>query len=129
MVFIANSRANVDAWGALGNEGWDWDTLGPYYRKVYRMTLPKHPAKIEELGLGYVDVDENGVAGSADGPIQASFPDAVDDSSAGAWVRTLRGLGYSMRGDPFSGDPVLDGYINALAIDLVTKTRSYSANA
>jgi choline dehydrogenase-like flavoprotein len=77
IVFIANSRANVGAWGASGNEGWDWDTLGPYYRRVYRMTLPKDPAKIEELGLEYVDVDKNGVAGPADGPIQASFADAV----------------------------------------------------
>jgi choline dehydrogenase-like flavoprotein len=52
-----------------------------------------------------------------------------DDLSAGAWVRTLSDLGYSMRGDPFSGDPVLGGYINALAIDPVTKTHSYSAKA
>ncbi|KAL3483713.1 hypothetical protein BJX62DRAFT_230797 [Aspergillus germanicus] len=117
-VFIANSAANLDAWGALGNEGWDWETLGPYYRK-----------KIEDLGLEYVDLDENGVSGSVDGPIQASFPDAVNDASAGAWVRTLRGLGYTMSGDPFSGEPVLGGYINALATDPVTKTRSYSANS
>jgi choline dehydrogenase-like flavoprotein len=128
-VFIANSAANVDAWGALGNEGWDWETLGPYYRKVFRMTLPRDPKKVKELGLEYVDVDENGVSGSVDGPIQASFPDAVDDPSAGAWVRTLRGLGYAMSGDPFSGEPMLGGYINALATDPVTKTRSYSANA
>ncbi|KAL2841943.1 hypothetical protein BJX68DRAFT_257916 [Aspergillus pseudodeflectus] len=130
-VFIANSRANVDGEGGRhwGMRGRIWDTLGPYYRRVYRMTLPKDPAKIEELGLEYVDVNENGVAGSADGPIQASFADAVDNPSAGAWVRTLRGLGYTMRGDPFSSHPVLGGYVNALAIDPVTETRSYSANA
>ncbi|CEL06475.1 hypothetical protein ASPCAL09652 [Aspergillus calidoustus] len=66
MMFIANSRANVDAWGAPRNE---------------------------ELGLQYVDIDENGVSGSMECPIQASFPDAVDDPSAGAWVRTLSDLG------------------------------------
>jgi choline dehydrogenase-like flavoprotein len=98
MMFIANSRANVDAWGAPRNEEWDWDTLAPYYRKMFRLSLPKDPAKIEELGLQYVDIDENGVSGSMECPIQASFPDAVDDLSAGAWVRTLSDLGYTLRG-------------------------------
>ncbi|KAL4938338.1 hypothetical protein BDV06DRAFT_215188 [Aspergillus oleicola] len=127
MVFVANSRANVDAWGALGNEGWDWETLAPYYRKVFHMTLPKDPAKIKELGLEYVDVQN--ASGSEDGLIQASFPNALLDPSASAWVQSLRGLGYPMKKDPFSGEAVTGGYINAAAIHPVNKTRSYSANA
>ncbi|KAL4756769.1 GMC family oxidoreductase [Aspergillus foveolatus] len=127
MVFVANSRANVDAWGALGNEGWDWETLAPYYRKVFHMTLPKDPEKIKELGLEYVDVQNS--SGSEDGLIQSSFPDALVDPSASAWVQTLRGLGYPMKKDPFSGEAVIGGYINAATIHPISKTRSYSANA
>ncbi|KAL4744746.1 hypothetical protein BDW72DRAFT_199287 [Aspergillus terricola var. indicus] len=127
MVFVANSRANVDAWGALGNEGWNWETLAPYYRRVFRMTLPKDPAKIKELGLEYVDVQN--FSGSEDGLIEVSFPDAVVDPSASAWVQSLRGLGYPMKRDPFSGEAVTGGYINAAAIHPTNKTRSYSANA
>lgn len=29
-------RADYDAWAALGNEGWGWDDLLPYFQKVYR---------------------------------------------------------------------------------------------
>ncbi|KAL3462035.1 glucose-methanol-choline oxidoreductase-like protein [Aspergillus heterothallicus] len=126
-VFVANSRANVDAWGALGNDGWNWETMAPYYRKVFHLTLPEDPAKIKELGLEYVDLQN--FSGSEDGLIQASFPDAVVDPSASAWVQTLRGLGYPMKKDPFSGESVTGGYINAAAIHAVNKTRSYSATA
>ncbi|PYI02594.1 glucose-methanol-choline oxidoreductase-like protein [Aspergillus sclerotiicarbonarius CBS 121057] len=123
MAFIANSRANVNAWGTLGNEGWDWDTISPYYRKMFTLTLPSQE-KIKELGLEYVDEKVNGV----EGPIQASFPDAVDDPIANAWIESLRGLGYPMANDPFSGD-TFGAYTNSASIDPISKTRSFSANA
>jgi hypothetical protein len=37
---IANSNSNTDAWGKLGNAGWDWETLLPYYKKSLSLTLP-----------------------------------------------------------------------------------------
>ncbi|KAE8148861.1 glucose-methanol-choline oxidoreductase [Aspergillus avenaceus] len=80
--------------------------------------------KLKELGLEYVDESVNG----KNGPIQASFPDAVDDPIANAWVESLRGLGYPMLTDPFSGH-ACGGYTNATTIDPVKKTRSFSANA
>ncbi|PWY86725.1 alcohol oxidase, partial [Aspergillus heteromorphus CBS 117.55] len=123
MAFIANSKANVNAWGALGNPGWDWDTISPYYKKVFTLTLPSEE-KRKELGLEYVDESVNG----NNGPIHASFPDALVDPIANAWVESLRGLGYPMSTDPFSGD-ARGGYTNAATIDPITKTRSYSANA
>ncbi|KNG84351.1 hypothetical protein ANOM_009493 [Aspergillus nomiae NRRL 13137] len=123
MAFIANSKINVNAWGALGNPGWDWDTLSTYYRKVFTLTLPSED-KRKELGLEYVDESANG----NNGPIQVSFPDAVDDPIANAWVESLRGLGYPMLTDPFSGH-ACGGYTNATTIDPVKKTRSFSANA
>lgn len=123
MAFIANSKANINAWADLGNPGWDWETISPYYKKAFTLTLPSDE-KINELGLGYVDTT---ICGSS-GPIQASFPDSLIDPIAKAWVESLEGLGYPMKSDPFTAE-AYGGYTNAASIDPVTKTRSYSANA
>jgi choline dehydrogenase-like flavoprotein len=121
--FIANSKANIDAWGILDNPGWNWEELGPYYKKVYTMTLPS-TEKQTELGLEYLDKQES----QGFGPIMVSFPDAVDDPIAHAWVQSFRGLGYPLSRDPFSGKAV-GGYTNAATIHPVSKTRSYAFNA
>lgn len=34
MVFDRGSKADYDDWAELGNKGWDWDTLFPYFKKV-----------------------------------------------------------------------------------------------
>ncbi|KID81218.1 glucose-methanol-choline (gmc) oxidoreductase [Metarhizium guizhouense ARSEF 977] len=120
--FIANSKANVDAWGKLDNPGWDWDTLNSYYRKVFTLTLPEEK-KQKELGLEYVDKSIMNT-----GPVQVSFPDSVKDPIANAWVKSFKSLGYAMRHDPFCGKAV-GGYTNATTIDPVTKTRSYAGSA
>ncbi|KAL4936301.1 hypothetical protein BDV06DRAFT_233544 [Aspergillus oleicola] len=125
MAFIANSKANVNSWAALGNPGWDWETISPYYSKVFSQTLPSEEKQME-LGLEYVKIGE--VSDSSNGPIKTSFPDALIDPIASAWVETFRGLGFPMKTDPFGGE-ALGGYTNAASIDPVTKTRSYSANA
>lgn len=35
MVFDRGSKSDYDSWAALGNEGWDWDGLLPYFKKVF----------------------------------------------------------------------------------------------
>ncbi|KAL2855817.1 glucose-methanol-choline oxidoreductase-like protein [Aspergillus pseudodeflectus] len=119
---IANSKSNINAWARLGNSGWDWETLLPYYKKSFSLTLPS-PEKRTELGLEYVDPEYAG-----NGPLKASFPDALDDPVANSWVETFRGLGKYMSGDPFSGSAI-GGYTNAATVDPVAKTRSYVGNA
>jgi choline dehydrogenase-like flavoprotein len=123
MAFIATSKINVDAWGKLRNDGWDWESLKPYFQKAHTLTLPSGTVQTE-LGLEYV----NDTASGSSGPIQASFPDAIEDLVARAWIETFQSLGYRMTKDPFSGDG-FGGYTNAATIDPVTKTRSYATNA
>ena len=123
MALVATSQINADAWGELGNPGWNWETLAPYFRKSFTVTMPSEAIQ-KDLGLEYVSETTKG----ANGPIQASFPDAVEDPIAKAWIDSLKGLGYPMTGDPFSGK-AFGGYTNAATIDPVTKKRSYSANA
>ncbi|KAI4859652.1 glucose-methanol-choline oxidoreductase-like protein [Hypoxylon rubiginosum] len=121
--FVANSKAAVNAWGEFGNSGWDWDTLAPYYKKFYTLTRPS-PAACDHLRLSYIDDEVRGTHG----PVQASFPEGVEDPLPTAWVDTLASLGYSASSDPFSGEMV-GGYINAMSIDPVTKTRSDAVTA
>lgn len=119
---IAPSKASADAWAKLGNSGWDWDTLQPYYQKFHTLTLPTEATK-QQLGIDYVDENVRGKSG----PIQASFPES-QDPLAKAWVETFKTLKYEISGDPFSGQ-VTGGFCNAATIDPKTKERSYSASA
>lgn len=116
--FVANSKSAVDAWAEFGNPGWDWETLAPYYRKSYTLTRPS-PAACEHLRLSYINDSVRGTSG----PVQASFPEETDDPLPAAWVDTLAALGYPASSDPFSGQ-FSGGYINAMNIDPVSKTRS-----
>lgn len=46
--FCANvypSKANFEAWKALGNDGWDAAGLAPYFRKYSRFTPPSPETK------------------------------------------------------------------------------------
>lgn len=41
MVWTRGARSDFDAWAALGNTGWGWDDLLPYFKKVLRtLQLP-----------------------------------------------------------------------------------------
>jgi choline dehydrogenase-like flavoprotein len=35
MVFDRGARSDYDGWEALGNEGWNFETFLPYFKKVY----------------------------------------------------------------------------------------------
>lgn len=121
--FIATSETHLNAVESIGNPGWDWRSMVPYYQKSYTLTLPSAEAQ-ERLGLDYVDPTING----SSGPVQVSFPDAIDDPVVEAWFKTFQGLGFSMTADPFSAS-ASGGYTNATTIDPVKKTRSFAGNS
>lgn len=37
MLWNRGSQADFDAWAELGNPGWSWNDLLPYFRKVYAL--------------------------------------------------------------------------------------------
>lgn len=121
--FVANSKSAMDAWAGFGSPGWDWKTMAPYFRKFYTLHRPSD-AVSNNLRLDYIDDEVRGT----DGPIQASFPDEVEDPVPSAWVDTLSVLGYPPSGDPFSGD-FTGAYVNAMSIDPATRTRSDAATS
>ncbi|KAI1266507.1 glucose-methanol-choline oxidoreductase-like protein [Xylariaceae sp. FL1019] len=122
--FVASSKACIDAWGNLGNAGWSWEALAPYFKKCHSLTVPKDDALSAHLSLKYIDADASGKSG----PIRASFPDAIDNPLPKAWVETLESLGHTATGDPFSGQFV-GAFTNAATIDPDTRQRSFAASA
>ena len=68
MMFSNASKKDLDSWALLGNKGWDWDSLQPYYRK-YEQYCPPSEALGQAMGSGYINPKLRGT----DGPIKTSF--------------------------------------------------------
>ncbi|KAI0545626.1 glucose oxidase [Xylaria curta] len=41
MAYVRGDKAQFDAWEELGNPGWNWDELFPYFKKVEKMFSPE----------------------------------------------------------------------------------------
>ncbi|KAL1597929.1 hypothetical protein SLS60_008417 [Paraconiothyrium brasiliense] len=78
MVFDRGSKADYDAWQELGNTGWDWDGLFPYFKKSVDFTPPSE-GDAEKFGYTW---DESAWG---EGPVQASFPPFQWDTVKTSW--------------------------------------------
>lgn len=104
LAFNPPSKAHMDAWAGLGNEGWGWDSFSKSLIKAYT------------------------VGDASGGPLQVSFPVDEDSEWSKAWHETLGSLGYTKNGNIFADElagaaAVPDTIIGA------SRTRSYAANA
>ena len=111
-VLIAPSKADLDHWARLGNSGWDWQAMLPYYRKFHTLNVPSDSETRKHLGVDWVDEKVRGTSG----PIQASFHGVVQDPLSNAWVQTFRRLERGLKTDPFSGEAV-GGYSSPITVD------------
>ncbi|KAK1506014.1 GMC oxidoreductase [Colletotrichum tamarilloi] len=121
MLMLYPSRGVLDAWGALGNAGWSFDELAPYFRKFGTDHPPPQSAK-DIVGLDYHDQTLSGK-----GPIQVSFGEGYSSMNA-AWMSTFDKLGLGVTGDPRSGK-AYGAFQNPCSIDPENKTRSFAASA
>lgn len=116
---IYPSAAGMDAWEALGNEGWGWEGTKKYFAKFQSICEPSEEVK-----------SELGVRGSKErtcGPIHASFPPTVT-SLQKAWVETWAELGLEDQSDPLDGE-ALGGCISTCHISDGRKERSHAGLA
>lgn len=121
--YIPTTEVGLDAWGELGNAGWDWESLAPYYKKSYSLKLPSKEVS-EYLGLNYLKAAEDA---DAKGPIQCGLSGSTNDAIGQAWINAFKSLGYAATDDLWGG-AALGGYAHATTVNPSSKTRSYSAS-
>lgn len=114
MIYTRGHRRDYDAWESLGNPGWGWDDVLPYFKKSERargdfadprfhgkdgylgVENPKHRYKIlnafldsaDELGYPRVDYNSGDEIGFA--IIQATTSNGTRSSSNRAFLRPIR---------------------------------------
>jgi choline dehydrogenase-like flavoprotein len=98
MTYVRAEKTQIDSWEALGNPGWNWDSLFPYYKKYESFTIPS-PAQVE-AGASYIASDHGEL-----GPLTVGYAYDLQNGSlfqdaAAAW----RSLGIPTSTDVNGGD-------------------------
>jgi len=120
MMFSNCSKRDLDSWALLGNKGWDWDSMQPYYRKFEHYVAPPE-ALGKEMQSDYINPKLRGT----DGPIQTTFCESSSGWMESAFIETCRNAGYPKAKDPRTGSS-LGAFNQLMCIDQETKKRSYS---
>lgn len=125
MMWSQSTRRDIDNWRKLGNPGWSWDELLPYYQKAETFHHPSEAAReFYKRESEYLDASLRGT----NGPIQTSLPDQ-DDYVSKVWTETCKNAGLKTPlSDPRTGS-ALGGFNQLKAVDPNTGRRSYSASA
>lgn len=120
--FIYPSAAGLDVWAELGNDGWGWESMKPYYRKFQTICPPT--AEVRQA-LSIFHNDE--AIEQTSGPAQASFPLTASPLQK-AWVETFRTLGLENGSEALDG-AALGGHISTCHITGDTRERSHAGVA
>lgn len=75
MNYIRGDEAEYNAWELLGNKGWNWDGILPYFKRSENFTIPTP----EQLAVG-VTFEE--VFHGEDGFLTTGFPFGITNSSS-----------------------------------------------
>ena len=122
MFFDRGSEADYDAWEALGNKGWGFKDLLPYFKKSVTFTPPS-----EEVAEKYHYTWDVDAAYGGHGEIQVSFPPYQFPGQNRLWD-AWREIGVEKPKEAAAGDAI--GSIMApSALDPVLRTRSYARTA
>ena len=122
LAFTHASQQNINDWGSLGNDGWSWEEIAPFYQKSENFTAAP-PSVVADLNISYVQPDLHGV----DGQIHNGFPhEGAYTPFDEAWPRTYDALGLGISSDPKDG-LALGGYNILTNVDPDTNSRSYAA--
>ncbi|KAI0815493.1 aryl-alcohol dehydrogenase [Xylaria sp. FL0064] len=125
-VFVSPTENMIDAWESLGNLGWNWEALRPYFHRSFTLPMIGDEPTKKSLGVdNWTDVNPR-----PNGPIQTSFPGDIRNPIREAWVETFATKGLPVNLDPFFDSSIETGaFSNLSSVDPSTKERSYSASA
>lgn len=127
LMYVRGSRGDYDSWASLGNKGWGWNDLVPYFQKHQTIDLPDDKIKGSDPQLmPHANVSKYH---GTKGPIHTSFNDfrmPVEED----FIKACYTVGRTMNTlvDAWSGDHL--GFYSSLgAIDRTENpgTRSYAA--
>ncbi|KAF8876240.1 GMC oxidoreductase-domain-containing protein [Infundibulicybe gibba] len=121
MSLSRGTKGEYDALEALGNPGWNWNNLLPYFKKFENLTMPP-PAIAEKHGI-QPDPEFHGT----NGPIRVSFPRWYADLHE-PFMEALGILGVPPNLEPENGHNI-GRYVASTTVDPTTVTRNYSMNA
>jgi choline dehydrogenase-like flavoprotein len=98
MTYIRANKEEIDAWERLGNKGWTWKSLLPYYRKAERYFIPT-PDQFS-IGATYEPKYHN-----FKGPLHVGYSrDLVKSDSGPRIIKAWDSLGVPLNPDFNSGD-------------------------
>ncbi|KAH7140350.1 hypothetical protein B0J13DRAFT_596606 [Dactylonectria estremocensis] len=121
MVFDRGSKSDYDRWAALGNDGWNWDALLPYFKKNEKFTPPTK-AIAAEYGVT-VDASAHGTSGYMHSTYSPFFWPTTKN-----FVAAVKELNIPISKDQANGD-ALGGYFCPHNQDPVSVTRSSAREA
>lgn len=120
---IYPSRSGFNSWEKLGNPGWGWDTLAPYFRKFHTYTGPGDVAE-KDLLLDYQVKEAQG----SSGPLKISYGSGEGyPPFSSAWPKAWSNLNKKITGDPITGSAT-GAFNNPATIDPDTRERSHAGN-
>lgn len=98
MTYVRGDVAELDAWEALGNPGWGWAALYPYYLRSEAFTPPSEAQAA--AGAAW-----NPAFHGASGPLRTGYPyEMLNGTLFGRLAKTWDALGPGRNRDPNGGD-------------------------
>ncbi|KAK6442560.1 hypothetical protein LTR95_001221 [Oleoguttula sp. CCFEE 5521] len=121
MAWTRPSRQDLDAWTELGNAGWGWDDLLPFYQRSETFSPPSDDDTLQHR----LQTDAS-VLGTH-GAVAISYLKEYSPPHQ-HWHETLHNLGVKTNEQHMSGSNI-GVWTNIVAVDPATMRRSYSTTA
>lgn len=97
MTYLRAEAAQIDAWEKIGNSGWSWESLMPYYKKSEYI---QQPSTSQLLRGASFDPDTHGTHG----PLAVSWTeDMMSEEVISSINQTFGALGLPLNEEPNAG--------------------------
>ncbi|KAH8815544.1 putative choline dehydrogenase [Xylogone sp. PMI_703] len=121
MTWNRGCKEDYDAWEALGNPGWGWNDLVPYFKKSERFYEPTPEHQTQHSS--FFNSGDHGTSG----PIHSVYS-KIYGASHRYWHTTLHKLGVETNKKHFAGSNV-GVWTSVTSVEPETRKRSYAASA
>ncbi|GAB7337029.1 hypothetical protein MBLNU457_g2441t1 [Dothideomycetes sp. NU457] len=123
MFFHRGSAGDYDAWMKLGNPGWGWNDLLPYFKKSETFTPPSHEIQHNFPGIISTDLSPHGI----DGPVGSSFSN-YQYPIIHNFFRGWNSIGVTTQPQPNAGD-ANGAFYGPVSLTAVNQSRSSASTA